>query len=52
MVAEASSASWPLRSVAGAAVGLAPQDSDAKCGFACHTIVEKKDYVFTQYGTR
>ena len=29
-----------------------PQENDAKCGFACHTIVEKKDYVFTAYGTR
>src|SRR6186713_1735523 len=24
-----------------------PQGNDAKCGFACHTIVAKKDYVFT-----
>ncbi len=22
------------------------------CGFACHTIVAKKDYIFTAYGTR
>ena len=22
------------------------------CGFACHTIVAKKDYIFTEYGTR
>jgi hypothetical protein len=22
------------------------------CGFACHTIVSKKDYIFTAYGTR
>jgi hypothetical protein len=29
-----------------------PQENDAKCGFACHTIVEKRDYVFTAYGTR
>jgi hypothetical protein len=29
-----------------------PQADDAKCGFACHTIVEKKDYVFTEYKTR
>ena len=28
------------------------QGSDAKCGFACHTIVEAKDYVFTAYGKR
>lgn len=29
-----------------------PQANDAKCGFACHTIVEAKDYVFTAYGKR
>jgi len=29
-----------------------PQGNDAKCGFACHTIVKNKDYVFTRYGTR
>ncbi len=22
------------------------------CGFACHTAVAKKDYIFTAYGTR
>jgi hypothetical protein len=29
-----------------------PQEHDAKCGFACHTIVEAKDYVFTAYPKR
>ena len=29
-----------------------PQANDAKCGFACHSIVNKRDYVFTEYGTR
>ena len=29
-----------------------PQEHDAKCGFACHTIVQKRDYVFTEYGKR
>jgi mono/diheme cytochrome c family protein len=29
-----------------------PQGSDAKCGFACHTAVKAKDYVFTSYGHR
>ncbi len=29
-----------------------PQGNDAKCGFACHTIVQKRDFVFTDYGTR
>jgi hypothetical protein len=28
------------------------QENDAKCGFACHSIVEAKDYVFTEYGKR
>jgi hypothetical protein len=26
--------------------------NDAKCGFACHTIVKAKDYVFTAYPKR
>jgi len=29
-----------------------PQGNDAKCGFACHTIVKTRDYVFTEYGRR
>jgi hypothetical protein len=29
-----------------------PQANDAKCGYACHTIVQSKDYVFTEYGHR
>jgi hypothetical protein len=29
-----------------------PQENDAKCGFACHTIVQNRDYVFTEYGKR
>jgi len=29
-----------------------PQGNDAKCGFACHTIVKGQDYVFTAYGRR
>ena len=29
-----------------------PQSNDAKCGFACHTVVQTKDYVFTEYGKR
>jgi hypothetical protein len=29
-----------------------PQANDAKCGFACHTIVKTRDYVFTEYGKR
>ena len=29
-----------------------PQDHDAKCGFACHTVVQNRDYVFTNYARR
>jgi len=29
-----------------------PQRNEAKCGFACHTIVKTRDYVFTDYGHR
>jgi len=29
-----------------------PQANDAKCGFACHTGVKSRDYVFTEYGHR
>jgi hypothetical protein len=29
-----------------------PQENDAKCGFACHTIVQSRDYVFTDFGHR
>ena len=26
-----------------------PQGNDARCGFACHTMVKTRDYVFTDY---
>ena len=29
-----------------------PQENDAKCGFTCHTVVQNRDYVFTEYGKR
>jgi hypothetical protein len=29
-----------------------PQAHDAKCGSACHTVVQNRDYVFTEYGHR
>jgi hypothetical protein len=29
-----------------------PQAHDAKCGFACHTIVKDQDFVFTKYAKR
>jgi hypothetical protein len=31
---------------------IPPQGNDAKCGFACHTIVKSRDYVFTDYAPR
>jgi hypothetical protein len=36
----------------GTSAGSPPQANDAKCGFACHTIVKTRDYVFTDYGHR
>ena len=36
----------------GTSAGKPPQEHDAKCGFACHTIVADKDYVFTAYPKR
>jgi cytochrome P460 len=32
--------------------GKPPQGKDAKCGFACHTTVKNRDYVFTEYAHR
>jgi len=29
-----------------------PQGNDARCGFACHTVVKNRDFVFTDYGAR
>jgi hypothetical protein len=29
-----------------------PQGNDAQCGYACHTLAKKRDYVFTEYGSR
>lgn len=29
-----------------------PQAHDAKCGLACHTVVQSNDYVFTEYPKR
>ena len=36
----------------GTKAGTPPQGNDAKCGFGCHTIVTKRDYVFTEYPKR
>ena|SRR5262252_1102618 len=32
----------------GDTTAMPPQENDAKCGFACHTIVKGRDYVFTE----
>ena len=34
------------------ATDVPPQLNDAKCGLGCHTIVKKRDYVFTEYPKR
>ena len=31
---------------------MPPQAHDAKCGFACHTVVKSRDYVFTEFPHR
>jgi cytochrome P460 len=36
----------------GTSADMPPQGHDAKCGFACHTTVKTRDYVFTDYGRR
>src|SRR5262245_30899266 len=36
----------------GTATDDPPQGNDAKCGFACHTVVKNRDYVFTYYQRR
>jgi len=36
----------------GTTAGTPPQGNDARCGFACHTMVKNRDYVFTDYGKR
>ena len=36
----------------GTTAGTPPQGNDAKCGFACHTGVKARDFVFTEYGKR
>ena len=42
----------PKRSGPATRMTSPPQEHDAKCGFACHTIVADKDYVFTHYPER
>jgi hypothetical protein len=36
----------------GNASDMPPQAQDAKCGFGCHTIVQNRDYVFTDFPER
>jgi Cytochrome P460 len=36
----------------GTSASTPPQGNDAKCGYACHTLAKKRDYVFTYYGQR
>jgi hypothetical protein len=36
----------------GASDTFKPEGTGADCGYSCHTIVAKKDYVFTAYGKR
>jgi Cytochrome P460 len=37
---------------AAASDSFTPLGTGAKCGYACHTVVKAKDYVFTVYGKR
>jgi hypothetical protein len=37
---------------AAASDSFTPLGTGAKCGYACHTLVKAKDYVFTTYGKR
>jgi hypothetical protein len=36
----------------GTSADMPPQGNDARCGFACHTAVQARDYVFTHYAQR
>jgi hypothetical protein len=38
--------------IPGTSADKPPQKNDAKCGFACHTIVKARDYVVTEYAKR
>lgn len=38
--------------VPGDSTDAPPQGKNASCGFGCHTIVEKRDFVFTEYAPR
>src|SRR5262245_28756736 len=36
----------------GTSASIPPQNNDAKCGFACHTMAKSRDYVFTEFPKR
>jgi hypothetical protein len=42
----------PIRFKPATVADSPPQENDAKCGFACHTVVQNRDYVFTEHGKR
>ena len=43
---------WAQFNYDNATDSFTPLGTGAKCGFACHTLVKAKDYVFTIYGKR
>jgi hypothetical protein len=43
---------WAFFTYAAASDSFTPLGTGAKCGYACHTIAKKKDYVFTAYVKR
>lgn len=49
----AATGNWGYAQFSRDAKGLyAPEGTGSDCGYACHTIVKAKDYVFTAYGQR
>jgi hypothetical protein len=36
----------------GTSASKPPQENNAKCGYACHTLVKTRDYVFTNFAKR
>jgi hypothetical protein len=43
---------WALFNYDTASDRFTPDGTGVKCGFACHTRVKDKDYVFTVYGRK
>ena len=43
---------WGVFTYDAASNKFTPEGTGAKCGFACHTSVKARDYVFTAFGTR